>query len=336
MNAIDTSPRPPADPAATLAAPFGIEFDFSRTPGPRISAFLTALREGRLLGATTADGAVLCPPHEFDPETAEATGDLVPVADRGTVDTWTWVEGRPGDPVQGGFAWALIRLDGTRGSLFHALDVGGDPTAISAGLRVRARWRSERIGSLTDIVCFEALPEGEIESESPTAVGEVGEPVSALVAPFKMEYTYVAGRGRTVHLNGLAGGRLLARTCPVCEQVYSPTPDHCARCLADLGEPFALPGTGVVETFCIVNFPFPGQLLTPPYVVAHIRLDGAANRLMHRLQEIDPDTVELGLRVEPVWAPEDEWEPSLGSIRYFRPVDPARRAGSEAEGASHA
>lgn len=325
----------------SLAAPFGIEFGFSRTPGPRLSTFFAGLKQAVLLGAKTADGAVLCPPHEFDPETAEPTGDLVAVADHGSVESWTWVQARPGDPVEHAFAWALIHLDGTRGSLFHALDVGGDLGAIEAGMRVQARWRDERIGSLTDIVCFEpetAPPASPATPAIPlaTLAGLDAGQVSDLAAPFKMEYTYVAGRGRTVHLNGLARGELLARSCPVCDQVYSPAPDHCARCLVDLAEPVVLAGTGVVETFCIVNFPFPGQVHTPPYVVAHIRLDGAANRLMHRLWEIDPGQVEVGLRVEPVWAPEAEWEPSLASIGYFRPVDPDRRTQPQAEGESHA
>ena len=32
----------------------------------------------------------------------------------------------------------------------------GDPSEISTGMRVRARWRSERTGHIADIECFEA------------------------------------------------------------------------------------------------------------------------------------------------------------------------------------
>ncbi|WP_300682161.1 Zn-ribbon domain-containing OB-fold protein [Nocardioides sp.] len=313
----------------TLTAPFGIEFGFSRTVGPQLAVFFGQLRAGRLVGALTADGAVLCPPHEFDPETAAPTHGLVPVSDHGVVESWTWVDSRPGDPVPGGgFAWALIALDGTRGALFHALDTGGDPAAITVGMRVQARWREERVGSMTDIVAF--VPEHSASTVQGSADATAG-PVDTLELPFKMEYTYVAGVGRSVALRGLADGLILARTCPVCEQVYAPPPDHCARCLVELGEPFELPGTGVIDTFCVVNFPFPGQVHTPPYVVAQIRLDGAANRLMHRIWEIDPADVRIGLPVEPVWVPDAERTPSLGSIAHFRPVSPVRPVGGDVD-----
>ncbi len=138
----------------TLSAPYTVEFPFDRTVGPKIGAFLDGLREGNLHGVRTADG-VLCPALEFDPRTAEETGELVPLADEGTVRAWTWVPSRPGDVVPHGFAWALIQIDGTTGALFHAVDTGGDPMRMAIGLRVAARWRPDRIGDIRDIACFE-------------------------------------------------------------------------------------------------------------------------------------------------------------------------------------
>ena len=73
----------------------------------------------------------------------------------------------------------------------------------------------------------------------------------------------------------------------------------------------------------MVNFPFPGQVYEPPYVVAHIRLDGADTRLMHLVREVAPESVTIGLRVEPVWVDDDELDTSTTSIRYFRPARPA-------------
>ncbi|HWC78790.1 MAG TPA: OB-fold domain-containing protein [Pseudonocardiaceae bacterium] len=155
---------------------------------------------------------------------------------------------------------------------------------------------------------------------------ELPEPVRTIEAPFAMDYTYVAGVGRSLCLRGMARKLFLARTCPRCRMVYFPAPEQCARCLAPLGEPVELPGTGEIHTFCVVNFPFPGQLYQPPYVVAHINLDGTGTTLMQRIMEIEPDQVALGLAVEPVWVPDNELEPSLASVRYFRPRDPALRS----------
>ena len=146
------------------------------------------------------------------------------------------------------------------------------------------------------------------------------QPVTTMASPLRMDYTYVAGVGRTVFLRGLAERRLLARRCPGCAQVYLPPPEFCSRCLRELEAPFELDGRGVVSTFCVVNFPFPGQTITPPYVVAYIQVHGAGTRLMHLVRDVEPDRVRIGMEVEPVWAADEELGTSLTSIRHFRPV----------------
>lgn len=150
--------------------------------------------------------------------------------------------------------------------------------------------------------------------------GAMPRPVTSMPSPLRMDYTYVAGAGRSVFLRGLAERRLLARRCPGCEQVYLPPPEFCSRCLCRLAEPFELDGRGVVATFCVVNFPFPGQTVEPPYVVAHIQVHGAATRLMHLVGEAGHDEVRIGMEVEPVWAPGEKLDTSMTSILYFRPV----------------
>lgn len=146
------------------------------------------------------------------------------------------------------------------------------------------------------------------------------QPVTTIASPFHMDYTYVAGVGRSIFLRGLAYRRLLARRCPACKRTYCPAPQFCSRCLTELSAPYPLSGTGIVETFCIVNFPFPGQVFTPPYVVAHIRLAGADTRLMHMIGDTDPAGVRIGMTVRPVWVDDADLAPTMASIRYFEPV----------------
>ena len=143
---------------ASLTAPYSIEFPYNRTVGEKIGTFLGGLRDGALYGVRTKSGAVLCPALEFDPADATPTGELVKLASSGTVAHWTWVPTRPHDEIAADhFAWALIAIDGTDSTLFHAVDTGGDPARLTAGLRVTPRWRSDRVGSIRDIVCFEPV-----------------------------------------------------------------------------------------------------------------------------------------------------------------------------------
>ena len=141
--------------ADLLVAPLVIEYPFSRTTGPVIGAFLTGLREQVIVGTKTSDGRVLVPPMEYDPVTHEALTELVEVGPGGTVTTWAWVHRpHPKDPVDRPFAWALVRIDGADSALLHAVDAV-DLDAMHTGMHVVPRWREEREGHITDIVCFE-------------------------------------------------------------------------------------------------------------------------------------------------------------------------------------
>jgi uncharacterized OB-fold protein len=122
--------------------------------GKVLGAFFTALRDGRIVGIRARDGRVLVPPQEYDPVTSEELDEIVPVGSSGVVTTWAWVE-TPTEkaPLQQPFAWALIKLDGADTAMLHAVD-SGYQSMIKSGMRVTARWRSERVGSIRDIKCF--------------------------------------------------------------------------------------------------------------------------------------------------------------------------------------
>jgi len=137
-----------------LSAPNILEYPYTRTVGPVLGNFLTELREGRITGIRTRDGRVMVPPAEYDPQTGEDLDQFVPVGDAGVVTTWCWVgEPRAKHPLDHAFAWALIRLDGADTAMLHAVDAGSE-TSMATGMRVKARWREERVGEIRDIDCF--------------------------------------------------------------------------------------------------------------------------------------------------------------------------------------
>ena len=57
-----------------LQAPMEIAFDYTRSLGPVLGRFMTALRDRRILGARAADGRVHAPPFEYDPVTRPPAG----------------------------------------------------------------------------------------------------------------------------------------------------------------------------------------------------------------------------------------------------------------------
>jgi uncharacterized protein len=138
-----------------LVAEHAIEYTYTRSTGPVIGAFMTALRDRRVVGVRTSDGRVLVPPTEYDPVTSEDLSEIVDVADSGVVTTWAWNETPlAGQPLDRPFAWALVKLDGADTAMVAAVDCGS-ADAIRTGARVKARWADERVGSIRDIACFE-------------------------------------------------------------------------------------------------------------------------------------------------------------------------------------
>ena len=141
----------------SLSAPHRLAYTYKRSLGPVLGQFFTGLRDGRILGVRRADGTVMVPPKEYDPDTGEAIDEMVELADTGEVVSWAWVhEPRPSQPLDQAFAYALIRLDGADTPLLHAVDAG-DESSMQTGMRVRARWSDEPVGAITDIACFEPV-----------------------------------------------------------------------------------------------------------------------------------------------------------------------------------
>jgi uncharacterized OB-fold protein len=143
-------------------------------------------------------------------------------------------------------------------------------------------------------------------------------PVTVVETPISLDYSYTPGVAASRFLRSIEQGQIMGQRCPSCDKVYVPPRGACSMCGVATDEELLLTGKGTITTFCVTQIPSPG--LTPPYVTAWIRLDGADITSMFLVQECDPDEVRLGMRVEAVWVEESEREANLGNIRYFRPT----------------
>jgi uncharacterized protein len=306
--------------ATPLSAPLEISFDYTRSLGPVLSEFMTALAGRRILGSRAADGRVLVPPVEYDPVTFAAPAELVPVGPAGTVITWSWQpEPREGQPLGRPFAWALIRLDGADTSMLHAVDAGS-AALMSTGMRVRPRWAESPAGHITDIACFE--PADAAAGGAAGAHREAADVAATtmIITPVRLHYQHSVSAEESRYLRGLQEGRIIGQRCAVCGKVYVPPRGACPVDGVPTTTDVELPDRGIVTTFCIVNVPFHGQRVPSPYVAAQVLLDGADIAFQHLILECDPDDVRMGMRVEAVWKPREEWGTTAENIDHFRPT----------------
>ncbi|WP_244928361.1 OB-fold nucleic acid binding domain-containing protein [Nocardioides sp. W7] len=301
----------------TLSAPVTVAFDYTRSTGPVVGRFLTGLRDGVVVAGRTSDGRVVVPPPEFDPVTHEALTDFVEVGATGTVTSWTWVpEPVAAQPLDRPFAFALVTLDGADTPFLHAVDVAS-PAEISTGMRVQARWRGERTGAVTDIECFEPASVVEEVAQQPSRNPD---PVTRVITPVALDYQYAASPEESAFYRGLAEGRILGQRCPACHKVYVPPRSACPADGVATTDEVELSEVGTVTTFCVVNVPFMGQKIKPPYVSAYVLLDGADIAFLHLILDIPADEVRMGMRVKAVWKPREEWGTTIENISHFSPT----------------
>jgi uncharacterized OB-fold protein len=304
--------------AETLSQAFTLGYTYTRSTGPIVGQFLTSLRARKMVGIKASDGKVLMPPVEFDPVSAAALTEFVDVADSGVVKTWCWVkEPRKAHPSDKPFAWAMILLDGADTPMLHWLDAG-EEAAVTTGMRVKVRWAAETKGVMDDLNGF--VPESvALLTELKPAASD--EPIIGVESPSYLTYNFTAGKATSLYLRSMKEGKLVGQRCPKCRNVYIPPRGSCAACGVPTEEQVTLGNKATVESFTIVYIPIPGNPIKPPYVIANLVLDGANLSFLHLLSECKNEDVRIGMRVEALWRPEEEWGFAMENIQYFKPID---------------
>ncbi len=145
-----------------LSIPITMDLSWRYASGAPLARFCAGLAERRIQ-ALACDG---CGRRYLPPRPVCGRCNLrlirwVDVADEGTIVALSVVhvpilDARTGTPRPVPYSMALVLLDGADTTLNHLLGVT-DPEALAIGLRVRAVWREELIGSIDDIRCFEVL-----------------------------------------------------------------------------------------------------------------------------------------------------------------------------------
>jgi uncharacterized OB-fold protein len=298
-----------AEEAVIYRSDHVLEYPYVRSVGPVVGAFLTGLRDGKVVGTRGTGGRVIVPPTEYDPDTGEETDGVVEVGPEGTVTTWSWVaHPRPKHPLQEPFAWVLVQFDGADTSFLHVLPAAS-PDEVSTGMRVRPGRRAGRPRQ-----GHQPLRGGR------RRVVSEREPVTMMAATTRLDFNFTAGVAMSKNLHGYEEGKFIGQRCPKCKKVYVPSRGSCPTDGLPTDEVVELPNTGTVTTYCIVNVPFAGQSIEIPYICGQILLDGANLSFMGLIQEIPTDEIRMGMRVEAVWVEPDELGPTLASVKYFRPT----------------
>lgn len=109
---------------------------------------------------------------------------------------------------------------------------------------------------------------------------------------------------------------LLVQQCAGCGRLRFVPTELCPACHSPRATWSRVRGTGTVYTYTVVHrAPTPYYQAEAPYALAYVELDEGP-RVPTRLVDVDPDEVEVGMRVEAVF---DDVDTDLTLYR-FRPA----------------
>ncbi|MDD5749013.1 MAG: Zn-ribbon domain-containing OB-fold protein, partial [Actinomycetota bacterium] len=153
---------------------------------------------------------------------------------------------------------------------------------------------------------------------------EAGKVLSIAQKP-KIEYAWDNGVAIGRYLEELKKGRIIGRKCNKCRRIMIPPRMFCEFCWRNTDEWVYVKDTGTVNTFSICYINWDASRIPkgkPPYIPAVIHIDGATPGMgiLHKLGEVAPDDVRIGMKVKAVWKKPEEREGSILDILYWKPT----------------
>ena len=121
-------------------------------------------------------------------------------------------------------------------------------------------------------------------------------------------YAWDTGVAIGHYLAGLKEGVILGCRCSKCRRTVVPPRVVCEWCFEPMEELMPLQDTGTVNTFSLCYVTWDVQRIKEPEIPAVIEIDGASplHGILHKLGEVDPQKVRIGMRVQAVWKPAEE------------------------------
>jgi len=141
------------------------------------------------------------------------------------------------------------------------------------------------------------------------------------VVPMDFTYNYRVGHYLQRYLDGLKDKKIFGAKCPECGAVVVPPRKYCGSCNKIREEFVELSQEGTLENFTVGHVTLvKGQLnkAESPYLIGMIKLDGADNLLLGRIEGLPVGEAKAGMRLKAAWR--DQTEGDYFDLDHFEPV----------------
>jgi uncharacterized OB-fold protein len=134
------------------------------------------------------------------------------------------------------------------------------------------------------------------------------------------QYLYTTGIAGDIFFKGIMNGKIMGSKCEKCNRICVPPRIYCEVCFERLNEYVEVSKKGKIHTYTIAKIDIEDKRLKEPLIWAMIKLDGVDGGMVHKVSEIAPKEVKIGLKVEAKFKNKKERKGSILDIEYFKPV----------------
>ncbi|MBN2026457.1 MAG: Zn-ribbon domain-containing OB-fold protein [Actinobacteria bacterium] len=141
------------------------------------------------------------------------------------------------------------------------------------------------------------------------------------VAPLDFGYNYRVGSYLQRYIDALKEKKIVGAKCPQCGSVVVPPRKYCGSCNEVREEFVELLTEGTLENFTIGHVTIDkGQVnkAESPYILGLIKLGGADNLLLGKVEGVPAGDVKTGMKLKAAWR--DQTEGDYSDLDHFEPV----------------
>lgn len=111
--------------------------------------------------------------------------------------------------------------------------------------------------------------------------------------------------------------KIMGSKCKECNKVYVPPRKNCPTCFKETGW-VDVADKGILQSYTVIRKKLASLPKDPPVVCGLIKLEGADTAIIHYLDEIDVDKIEIGMELKAKFA--DKRTGTMNDISYFVPI----------------
>jgi len=112
--------------------------------------------------------------------------------------------------------------------------------------------------------------------------------------------------------------KILGTKCTKCGKTYVPPRKSCPTCFTPNEEWKEVSSVGTLVTYTVVRRQLASLPRKAPVIYGLIRLEGSDTSLLHIIDEVKPEDINIGMKLQAKFA--GERKGNIFDIEYFRPL----------------